>query len=741
MADATAPPYSLPRPGPRRAGRLQAHLVVLVLTALAPVALIGGFMVGDGVGQARRHFRALLAERAAAMAVAFDREITDITSALAVMSSSAGLRGDGAHADFLAGATAVAEAMGNELIVHDPAAIGPEATPGLRRAIAERQPTLGSRAEPGASHVPGVPVYQPVLQGGAVVAVLEMSLTDQQVGAALAAQTRGETTLALVLDPIGRVTSGAGHGMVDGGQTAPDWLAAATSQSAPRLVEGLWPDEEDRLCAIAAPERAPGWRVAVCQLAASYDASWQDQLAEHALTLAASLLLGIAAAIALSRRLVRPLAALTDHARAVALGEDRHVEIPRSPVAEFEALRVSVQDAESELLRRALAERLAMLNSRNSQRLLDSVLNGAAESIHVTDLDGKYAMMNQAARASLGLAGLPRDGIGLTPSEARDEPASREEMALDREVIATDSPRALEITREIAGAARHFALTKTPWRDASGRIAGVVTVARDVTEARAADAHLRALQADLLRATRLSSMGAMASGLAHEINQPLAAATNFLSAALRLSDRAAAEPAAFATLREAVGEAAEETMRAASIVRRLRSFVERGEATLRPEPVSDVVAGACALARADGGLGGVALDMDCAPGLGEVPLDRTQMQQVLLNLVRNAAEAIQARGAGPADRIAVRAVREAGGLVTITVSDTGPGLPPEILPRLFQPFVSTKRGGLGIGLAICRTIVEGHGGRLGLRAGGPGTVFEITLPARQRDAGAPEKAA
>jgi two-component system sensor kinase FixL len=729
-------------------------MVVLVLTALAPVALIGSIMVSDGVVQARRHFRALLAERSAAVALAFDREIEVISVALAVMSSSTGLRSGNAHSAFLAGAKAVAEAMGNELIVHNPATIGDGAAPGLRRALAERQGGLGSRADAadageagatGDAGVPGVPVYRPVIQGDHVVAVLEMSLTEQQISTVLAAQNRGEDAMALVLDPSGRLVGGAGRGALDGGQTVPAWLAASPQAApgpAPSLAHGIWPDGEDRLCASMAPERAPGWRVAVCAPASSYDASWQDQLAEHALTLAASLLLGIAAAIALSRRLVRPLAALTDHARAVARGEDRHVEIPRSPVAEFEALRVSVRDAETELRRRALAEHLAMLNSRTSQRLLDSVLNGAAEGIHVTDLEGRYVMMNQAARISLGLGLLPRDGIGLTPAGAMDRPAARQDMELDREVVATAEIRTAEGTRLVAGMARQFALTKTPWRDATGRIAGVVTVARDVTEARAADAHLRALQADLLRATRLSSMGAMASGLAHEINQPLAAATNFLNAALRLSDRAAAaDPTALATTRAAVAEAAEETMRAARIVRRLRSFVERGEATLRPEPVSEVVAGACALARADGALSGLELVADCAPDTGEALLDRTQMQQVLLNLIRNAAEAIAARGVRPDDRIAVRSARDAAGTVTIAVSDTGPGLPSDILPRLFQPFVSTKHGGLGIGLAICRTIVEGHGGRLSLKPGTGETVFEIVLPARQRDTAIPGKAA
>jgi two-component system sensor kinase FixL len=244
------------------------------------------------------------------------------------------------------------------------------------------------------------------------------------------------------------------------------------------------------------------------------------------------------------------------------------------------------------------------------------------------------------------------------------------------------------------------------------------------------------MQAELLRATRLSSMGAMASGLAHEVNQPLAASTNFLNAAVRLLDFArSGHRAALDTAREAAAEAAAQMLRAGAIVRRLRHFVDRGEAELQAEDVGALIREACDLARSDGSTLGVRLVTEVDAAVGHALVDRTQIQQVLLNLIRNAAEALQvAPGRKGEDRVVVAAGPAEDGGVEITVADNGPGLEPGVAARLFEPFVSTKREGMGIGLAICRTIVEGHGGRLsvdtpqGGESGRPGVVFRINLP-------------
>ena len=261
---------------------------------------------------------------------------------------------------------------------------------------------------------------------------------------------------------------------------------------------------------------------------------------------------------------------------------------------------------------------------------------------------------------------------------------------------------------------------------------------RDVTERLGTERRLAATQANLLRATRLSAMGAMASGLAHELNQPLAAASNFIATAARLLDQGLATPGSPA--RASLDDAGAQLRRASDIVRRLVGFVERGEAELRLEDTRMVAREACEVARAEGSSGDARLDVTigCEPCMALV--DRTQMQQVLLNLIRNSTEAFECSAEGHIS-VDCRAVRDA---VEITVTDDGPGLAPEIAARLFQPFVSTKPQGMGIGLTICRTIVEGHGGILSAASpAGGGQSFTIWLPQAgwwERGAGEPAMA-
>jgi len=315
--------------------------------------------------------------------------------------------------------------------------------------------------------------------------------------------------------------------------------------------------------------------------------------------------------------------------------------------------------------------------------------------------------------------------------------------AADRSVLATGRMTSFEQEYppdDGSSTTRWVAMTIAPWQDAAGRVVGVVSVSRDITSRRSAENRVRAMQADLLRATRLSAMGAMASGLAHELNQPLAAATNYLNAAGRLLERGMAGDAlSFASARGAVIDGAQQLLRAGAIVRRLRDFVERGEAELQPEDIERVLRESCDLARTDGINAGVDLRLDLTHRTGLAMIDRTQIQQVLLNLIRNAAEAIGSADPGSAvgitlgmtlGEIDVCATTDDAGDLCIEVRDTGPGLPPGIAERLFQPFVSSKRTGMGIGLAICRTIVEGHGGRLTAVPRQPhGMIFRITLPA------------
>jgi two-component system sensor kinase FixL len=267
---------------------------------------------------------------------------------------------------------------------------------------------------------------------------------------------------------------------------------------------------------------------------------------------------------------------------------------------------------------------------------------------------------------------------------------------------------------------------------------------RDLSERHAAEAHMQALRTELLHVSRLGDMGQMASALAHELNQPLTAAAAAVRAAERLlgsvdAQDHAASPDMLAALNEAMALASGQVLRAGQIVRRLRDFVAKGRAERHMEDLSRVVEDACTLALAGVAERGIAVRLELAPGLPNVLMDRVQIQQVLVNLMRNAVEAMCGDGATPADRprelrIATHASGAGGDPVRISVADTGPGLPEEVAARLFEPFVTTKPEGMGVGLSICQTIVEAHGGRLAARANpGGGTVFHFTLPVGPAD--------
>jgi len=250
--------------------------------------------------------------------------------------------------------------------------------------------------------------------------------------------------------------------------------------------------------------------------------------------------------------------------------------------------------------------------------------------------------------------------------------------------------------------------------------------------ARSEAQRLRDAQAEMQRVARLNEMGLLAAALAHEINQPLAAAANFAEGAIRLLPKGHATPELDAA-RQAMREAADQAVHAGDIVRRLRSMLMASDGAWREEDFNAVVREAVSLALPDAQLQRIALRLDLAPDLPAVEIDRVQIGQVVANLVRNAVEAIEEGGRRDVT-VTTRMVGQ--DRVGLSVADTGHGLAPEILGRIFQPFVTTKPEGMGVGLTISQGILEEHGGRLDCAPNpGGGTVFRFDLPARHKGIG------
>jgi two-component system sensor kinase FixL len=215
----------------------------------------------------------------------------------------------------------------------------------------------------------------------------------------------------------------------------------------------------------------------------------------------------------------------------------------------------------------------------------------------------------------------------------------------------------------------------------------------------------------------------MASTLAHELNQPLSAISNYLKGARRILDGPAQN--APSLVAEALDKASEQSLRAGQIISRLRNFVARGKAERAVESLSKLLEEASALALVGAKDQGVKVRFDLDTSNDLVLADKVQVQQVVLNLIRNAIEAMAEL---PTRQLVISSAADDGSMVKVSVSDTGSGLSPDILPQLFQPFITTKQHGMGVGLSISKTIIEAHGGRLWAEPNpGGGTVFHLTL--------------
>ncbi len=258
----------------------------------------------------------------------------------------------------------------------------------------------------------------------------------------------------------------------------------------------------------------------------------------------------------------------------------------------------------------------------------------------------------------------------------------------------------------------------------------VLSAIVDISERKAAEATLREsqtqlqdLHAELLHVSRLSAMGQMAAMVTHELNQPLTAIGNYMEAADTLLERGGDLPVR--RIRDVIGRAAEQAIRAGQIIQRLHGFASRSDGEKRVVAIAPLVKEASELALVGTKLRGISITIEDGSGNATILADKVQIQQVLLNLLRNAAEAVADQERR--DIVLLTAARD--DIVQISVVDHGPGISEEVQARLFEPFVSTKATGMGVGLSICHTIITAHDGRLWTEPNPEGgTIFHISLP-------------
>jgi two-component system sensor kinase FixL len=358
------------------------------------------------------------------------------------------------------------------------------------------------------------------------------------------------------------------------------------------------------------------------------------------------------------------------------------------------------------------------------EALLRAIIETSPDGLITIDQSCSIESFNPAAQRMFGYAAHEVIGCNvhcLMPPPYRDE----HDGYIER-YLRTGEKRIIGIGREVLGQRKDgtiFPLELAVGEvQAAGRpiFAGFV---RDVTARQEAEERLRELQTELVHVARLSAMGEMASALAHELNQPLTAIMNYAQAARRLVGRAEEGQSALSSL---LDKTSQQAARAGQIIHRLRQFIAKGETERALEDLNAVVEEASVLALIGTRGRRIVVRRDLAAGLPPVLIDKVQIHQVVTNLLRNSIDAL----AEVERREILLATRRAGpDAIETSVVDSGPGIDPAVMTRLFQPFVTTKPDGIGIGLSICRSIVDAHGGRLWASANPDGgTIFHVLLP-------------
>jgi len=748
---AGAPGMAAPAEGGHRVRTfsLRAYLTVMALAVLVPMGALGAFAIYQVVQEYQYSYQERLRATARLLGIALDSEIEMHKTAIMALANSP-LLDEPSSLDFYNYARQIGSELGTWVTIKTPDRTllntrVPFGVPPPHRimawdAAAARTYRVTNILRAVDLATPFVSAVGPVLRDGQVIATVDIPFAHERLNRRLAEGLFTKDGVLCLLDGDGYIIARTRSPEQFIGLRAPEWLRAAIASPGPTIARGRLLDTGEVIVATAHPSEWPAWTVVVAQPIAGYYQEWIRPL----MVLGGGGVILLLALLLLLQHfslwLVRPLKALTQNAKIVARG--RREQLPAahytSRVAEFEALRLSLNEAAHVMDGRSETTRLAFASARRERNLLHSVVNGTSDPTFVKDVKGRLVLANAAGLRMLGRQA--SEVVGMVACEPGTTMTEAACLAEDRRVIESGQPLAIERAIQMDGVRRTFIGTKSPWRSAAGEVLGVVKIVHDITEWKRSETRLRELQAELIRTGRLSAVGAMANGLAHELNQPLAAITNYLGAARRLMAQAPVRQAtkpdgvavpiqslSLGVASGAIEDACTQAIRAGEIVSRLRDFIGRGAATMRIEPIADMINDACALALPQETRGRVSLDITIDPELEPVFVDRLQIQQVLVNLVLNAAQSM----AGSTRReLTIIAERDAAGDTCIRVGDTGSGIPETMLSEMFEPFVTTRPDGLGMGLAIARMIVAAHGGTLAAANNeGGGATLTVVLPA------------
>jgi PAS domain S-box-containing protein len=417
-------------------------------------------------------------------------------------------------------------------------------------------------------------------------------------------------------------------------------------------------------------------------------------------------------------RTLRPLTALTQAAQAIAKGEWR--EVPKGRRND----EVGLLAGAFALMTARLRETLKDL--RRSEAKLEEAQRVAHVGYWERDLDGDLITWSDETWRIHGLA--PGEAaITVAGMLERIHPEDRPVWS-DATAEAVRGASRYELEYRVVrpnGELRIVYSKGDLTRDASGRPRSMFGTIQDITERKRAEEALREVQAELAHANRVTAMGQLTASIAHEVNQPIAAAVTNAEAALRWLD---ARTPDLEEVRQALGRIVKNGRRAGDVISRIRGLIQKAPPRKDRCDLNEAILDVIALTQSEVLKHGVSLQTRLAKDLPAVEGDRTQLQQVILNLILNAVEAMSGIDEEVRE-LWISTERDGAGGLLVAVRDTGPGLDPTSVDRLTEAFYTTKPDGMGMGLAICRSIIEAHGGRLWASANEPrGAVFQFTLP-------------
>lgn len=357
---------------------------------------------------------------------------------------------------------------------------------------------------------------------------------------------------------------------------------------------------------------------------------------------------------------------------------------------------------------------------------LRSILDTVLDATVVIEKDATITSFNAAAVRQFGYS--EAEVVGRNVRMLMPEPYQKEHDDYISRYLRTGEKRIIGVDRVVVGRRKDgstFPMKLAVAEIKTGDKVFFTGFIRDLTERQESAARLEEIQSELARLARLNELGEMASTLAHELNQPLSAIANYAQGCTRLLRDM--DDALASRMRGALEETSRQALRAGQIIRHLREFVTRGETEKAQEDIHKLVEEAGALALVGSRERGIRSIFEFGPDAKLVMVDGVQIQQVLINLIRNGMEAMRD---SEKRELVVQTSLDGKGWVVVEVADTGTGIPDEIAAQLFKPFMTTKPGGMGIGLSISKRIVESHGGEIVAQKNeSGGTTFRFTLPA------------